>query len=129
MNQKQPKEMTDLEAAVWELIQMQRGEENSISRGSLLYSVQKYFKIKCSDREIRDAIQHLVIDFGKLIITNYGRGGYYLPANSEETKTYTQSLRSHAMSMLVHEAAIRKINLEEILAEIQMTLPLEEVSA
>ncbi|QPJ61671.1 MAG: hypothetical protein G3M70_07140 [Candidatus Nitronauta litoralis] len=119
MNPKQIEQMNFNEGAVWDMLQTARGKSNAISREALAEA------LNISDRKIREIVAALIVDWGTIIISDYRSGGYYLPSCESEIETYIHNLHSHGVSILKREAAIKKIDLAELLAEYQMELPLE----
>ena len=109
--------MTEIEAGVWELIQLARGRSQAISRASLSDH------LRADDRSVRTAINSLVINYKKPIMSDYHHGGYFLPSGEEEVVSYVKTLSNHTLSMMRRLAVFKKVTLQELMAEYQTELP------
>ncbi|MCF8719245.1 hypothetical protein [Nitrospina gracilis] len=110
-------EMTRRECAVWNRIDQRHGAGAAISRQALVRLTE------VPDRKLRDVIHSLVVNHGKLICSTYGKGGgYFFPVTGREIDEYAGKLHSHALSILQKEAAVRRISLNDLLAEYQTEL-------
>ena len=91
-----------LDKQVLSILSYHVGRENAITRKGLISAIDgKPFSgdIQTSslDRQIREAISGL--QETTLIISDSGKGGYYIPANMEEVKDYTSEITSRAREL------------------------------
>lgn len=103
---------------VWEVLQLHVGRDAGMTGAKLAADAQ------ASEREVRDAITEL--REGGIAVCGYPRSGYYIARTAEELEETCNFLRKRALHSLRLESRLRKVSMQELVGQIEMSLQITE---